>query len=299
VPVAQNFISPDLIAPATAKYKAEYEQFRIDYKNRKKDKNFVGLNAARDKKMKLSFDNLVKPGFLGTKVFEDFPLEELRQRIDWTPFFSTWELAGRYPAILEDNIIGVEAKKLFVDANKMLDEVIAKKLLKAKGIIGFYEANAEGDDVIIETPNGQQTFSFLRQQNEKAADQAYLCLADFIAPKSSGKKDHIGFFAVTAGIGIEPIVEAYEKDHDDYHSIMIKAIADRLAEAMAEKMHEMVRTEYWGFAKGEQLTDDEIIREKYSSIRPAPGYPACPDHTEKRKLFDLLQVEKEIGINLT
>lgn len=299
VPVAQNFISPDLIAPATAKYKAEYEQFRIDYKNRKKDKNFVSLNAARDKKMKLSFDNLVTPAFLGTKVFEDFPLEELRQRIDWTPFFSTWELAGRYPAILEDKIIGVEAKKLFVDANKMLDEVIAKKLLKAKAIIGFYEANAEGDDVRIETPNGKQTFCFLRQQNEKAADQPYLCLADFVAPKSSGKKDHIGFFAVTAGIDIEPIVEAYEKDHDDYHSIMIKAIADRLAEAMAEKMHEMVRKEYWGFAKDEQLTDDEIIREKYSSIRPAPGYPACPDHTEKRKLFDLLQVEKEIGLNLT
>jgi len=308
VPVAQSLISPDQRPVTQAKIKADYEQFRIDYKNRKKDKNFISLEKAREHKFKVEFDTIVKPTFLGTKVFDDFPLEDLRQRIDWTPFFLTWELVGKYPAIFEDKIIGVEAKKLFDDANRMLDEVISKKLLKAKGVIGFYEANAVGDDVVIKEENSQSqiqnlksemTFNFLRQQNEKAADQPYLCLADFVAQKESGKQDYMGMFAVTAGIGIEPLIEAYEKDHDDYNSIMIKSIADRLAEAFAEKMHELVRKEYWGFAKDENLTDEEIIKEKYDSIRPAPGYPACPDHTEKRKLFDLLQAETTTGITLT
>ena len=308
VPVAQSLISHDQRPVTQAKIKADYEQFRIDYKNRKKDKNFVSLEKAREHKFKVEFDTIVKPTFLGTKVFDDFPLEDLRQRIDWTPFFLTWELVGKYPAIFEDKIIGVEAKKLFDDANRMLDEVISKKLLKAKGVIGFYEANAVGDDVVIKEENPQSqisnlksemTFHFLRQQNEKAADQPYLCLADFVAQKETGKQDYMGMFAVTAGIGIEPLIEAYEKDHDDYNSIMIKSIADRLAEAFAEKMHELVRKEYWGFAKDENLTDEEIIKEKYDSIRPAPGYPACPDHTEKRKLFDLLQAETTTGITLT
>lgn len=305
VPVAQSLISPDQRPVTQAKVKADYEQFRIDYKNRKKDKNFVTLEKAREHKFKVEFDTIVKPSFLGNKVFDDFPLDELRQRIDWTPFFLTWELVGRYPAIFDDKIIGVEAKKLFDDANRMLDEVISKKLLKAKGVIGFYEANAEGDDVVLKTAGfdsaqpAETTFHFLRQQNEKAADQPYLCLADFVAQKETGKQDYLGMFAVTAGIGIEPLIEAYEKDHDDYNSIMIKSIADRLAEAFAEKMHELVRTEYWGFAKGENLTDEEIIKEKYDSIRPAPGYPACPDHTEKRKLFDVLKAEDTTGIKLT
>ena len=308
VPVAQSLISPDQRPVTQAKIKADYEQFRIDYKNRKKDKNFISVEKAREHKFMVEFDTIVKPTFLGTKVFDDFPLEDLRQRIDWTPFFLTWELVGKYPAIFEDKIIGVEAKKLFDDANRMLDEVISKKLLKAKGVIGFYEANAVGDDVVIKEENSQSqiqnlksemTFNFLRQQNEKAADQPYLCLADFVAQKESGKQDYMGMFAVTAGIGIEPLIEAYEKDHDDYNSIMIKSIADRLAEAFAEKMHELVRKEYWGFAKDENLTDEEIIKEKYDSIRPAPGYPACPDHTEKRKLFDLLQAETTTGITLT
>jgi 5-methyltetrahydrofolate--homocysteine methyltransferase len=303
VPVAASLISPDQRAASEKKFKDEYEQFRIDYKNRKKDKNSVDLTKARTNKIPVSFDNIVAPKFLGTKVFDNFPLEELRQRIDWTPFFLTWELVGRYPAIFNDEIVGIEAKKLFDDANKMLDKVINEKLLTARGVIGFYEANAVGDDVIVETLHAtslpETTFNFLRQQGEKADGQPYLCLADFVAPKESGKKDYLGMFAVTAGIGIEPLVEAYEKDHDDYNSIMIKAIADRLAEAFAEKMHELVRKEYWGFAPNEQLTDDEVIREKYNSIRPAPGYPACPDHTEKRKLFDILQAETNAGITLT
>jgi 5-methyltetrahydrofolate--homocysteine methyltransferase len=305
VPVAQSLISKDQREGTQSRIKAEYEQFRIDYKNRKKDKNFVTLEKARANKFKVEYDSILKPTFFGTKVFDNFPLEELRERIDWTPFFLTWELVGRYPTIFDDKIIGSEAKKLFDDANRMLDEVISKKLLKARGVIGFYEANAIGDDVILNTgdfgsaQSPTTTFHFLRQQNEKAADQPYLCLADFVAPKETGKQDYIGMFAVTAGIGIEPLIEAYEKDHDDYNSIMIKAIADRLAEAFAEKMHELVRKEYWGFAKDENLTDDEIIKEKYDSIRPAPGYPACPDHTEKRKLFDLLQAEQNTGITLT
>jgi 5-methyltetrahydrofolate--homocysteine methyltransferase len=311
VPVAQSLISVDQREGTQAKIKADYEQFRIDYKNRKKDKNFISLAKAREHQFKVEFDNIVEPSFLGTKVFDDFPLDELRERIDWTPFFLTWELVGKYPRIFDDKIIGVEAKKLFDDANRMLDEVISKKLLKAKGVIGFYRANAVGDDVVVETYHdtshtattqenkSETTFHFLRQQHEKAANQPYLCLSDFVAQKDSGKQDYLGMFAVTAGIGIEPLIEAYEKDHDDYNSIMIKAIADRLAEAFAEKMHELVRKEYWGFAKDEQLTDEEIIREKYNSIRPAPGYPACPDHTEKRKLFDLLNAEEATSITLT
>ncbi len=299
VPVAASLISPDQREASEKKFKDEYEQFRIDYKNRKKDKNSVDLTKARANKIPVSFDNIVAPKFLGTKVFDNFPLEELRQRIDWTPFFLTWELVGRYPAIFNDEIVGVESKKLFIDANKMLDKVINEKLLTARGVIGFYEANAVGDDVIISNNGQPTTFNYLRQQGEKADGQPYLCLADFVAPKETGKQDYLGMFAVTAGIGIEPLVEAFEKDLDDYNSIMIKAIADRLAEAFAEKMHELVRTEHWGFAPNEQLTDDEIIREKYNSIRPAPGYPACPDHTEKRKLFDILHAEENAGIILT
>lgn len=299
VPVAQSLISKEQRDATHKKFKAEYEQFRIDYKNRKKDKNFVSLEKARENKIKLEFNKIVKPTFLGTKVFDDFPLEQLRERIDWTPFFLTWELSGKYPAIFDDKVIGVEAKKLFDDANKMLDEVIGKKLLKARGVIGFFEANAVGDNVVLTNNQQATTINFLRQQNEKAADQPYLCLSDFIAPKETGKQDYIGMFAVTAGIGIEPLVQAYERDHDDYHSIMIKAIADRLAEAFAEKMHELVRKEYWGYGKDENLSNEEIIKEKYEGIRPAPGYPACPDHTKKRKLFDLLDAEKNAGITLT
>ena len=300
VPVVQSLVSKDQREGTKNKFKADYEQFRIDYKNRKKDKNFVDLAKARANKIQVGFDNIVEPTFLGNKTLEHYPLAELRKRIDWTPFFSTWELAGKYPAILEDKIVGVEATKLFKDANALLDKVVANNLLQAKAVFGFYKANENGDDVVLEKADGsEETFHFLRQQNEKAADQPYICLADFIAPKDSGKQDYMGMFAVTAGIGIEPLIEAFEKDHDDYNSIMIKALADRLAEAFAEKLHELVRTEYWGFAKGETLTDEEIIREKYDSIRPAPGYPACPDHTEKRKLFNLLEAEKATGITLT
>lgn len=300
VPAAQSLISKENRPAFQANLKAEYAQFREDYKNRKREKNFVSLEKARANKINVDVKNIVTPGFTGVRVFDNFPLSELRDYIDWTPFFMTWELAGRYPKILTDEVVGVEAQKLFNDANKMLDEVIAKNLLQAKAVIAFWPSNAIGDDVELHTSaNEKHTFHFLRQQSEKADGQTYNCLADFVAPKETGVTDYMGGFAVTAGIGIEKLVEQYEKDHDDYHSIMIKAIADRLAEAFAEKMHELVRKEYWGYSKEERLSTEELIKESYRGIRPAPGYPACPDHTEKRLLFDLLQAEKNAGITLT
>jgi 5-methyltetrahydrofolate--homocysteine methyltransferase len=306
VPVVQSLISKEFGEAYHKKLKEDYSQYREDYKNRKRDKNFVSIEKARSTKVNVDVANIVRPTFTGTKVFEDYALEDLRSYIDWTPFFATWELAGRYPKILDDTIIGSEAKKLFDDANKMLDEVISKKLLTAKAVIGFWEANSVNDDVVVRSRETnvsssgvENTFHFLRQQSEKADGQHYNCLADFVAPKETGVRDYMGGFAVTAGIGIEPLVEAYEKDHDDYHSIMIKAIADRLAEAFAERMHELVRKEYWGYASSENLSSEELIKEEYQGIRPAPGYPACPDHTEKRTLFNLLDAENRISLHLT
>ena len=299
VPAVQSLISKEHGEVFHKKIKADYAQFREEYKNRKRDKNFVSIENARKNKVAVDVKDIVAPAFTGTKIFDDFPIGELRSYIDWTPFFQTWELAGRYPKIFDDEIIGFEAKKLFDDANQMLDDVIAKKLLKAKAVIGFWPANAEGDDVVVSSSGVENTFHFLRQQNEKAEGQNYNCLADFVASKESGVTDYIGGFAVSTGFGLEPLVEAYEKDHDDYHSIMIKAIADRLAEAFAEKMHELVRKEFWGYSKNENLSSEELIKENYDGIRPAPGYPACPDHTEKRILFDLLDAEKNTGIVLT
>jgi 5-methyltetrahydrofolate--homocysteine methyltransferase len=295
----QSLIGKESREPFHKKYKADYERFREEYKSRRRDKNFVSLAQARSRKVNVDVKNIVKPALLGTRVFEDFPLEELRNYIDWTPFFATWELAGRYPKILEDEVVGKEATKLFNDANAMLDRVIREKLLTAKGVIGFWPANSTGDDVDLMDGNTKHTFHFLRQQSEKAEGQAYHCLADFVAPVETGKQDYIGGFAVSAGTGIEKIIEAYEKDHDDYNSIMIKAIADRLAEAFAEKMHELVRKEYWGYAATENLSTEELVKESYQGIRPAPGYPACPDHTEKRLLFQLLDATAKAGIVLT
>ncbi|MFN4083772.1 MAG: methionine synthase [Bacteroidia bacterium] len=296
VPVAQSLISKEQRPAFEKNLKEDYAKYREEYKNRKREKNFVSIEKARSTKILVEPNNVVEPTFTGIKIFEDYPLEELRNYIDWTPFFMTWELAGRYPNILEDKIVGNEARKLFNDANKLLDEVIDKKLLKAKAVIGFWPANSIGDSV--ELANGVN-FHFLRQQSEKAEGQTYNCLADFVLPKDSGITDYVGGFAVTAGIGIDQLVEKYEKDHDDYHSIMIKAVADRLAEAFAERMHERVRKEFWGYAKNENLTNEELIKESYTGIRPAPGYPACPDHTEKRTLFNLLEAEKNAQISLT
>jgi 5-methyltetrahydrofolate--homocysteine methyltransferase len=305
VPVVGNLLGKDTKDQFFKNIKTEYANMREDHKNRRRDKNFVKIDIARSRKIKINWSEAVvtKPQLTGNKVFTDFPLSELKDKIDWTPFFSTWELKGKYPAIFEDEFVGVEARKLFDDANRLLDKVINEKLLTAKAVIGFYPANSVVDDIEIYTDESRtkvlKTFHMLRQQGEKSGDLPYLCLADFIAPKETGVKDYIGFFAVTAGIGIEPLVAEFEKDHDDYNSIMIKAIADRLAEAFAETMHALVRREYWGYAKDEKLSNEELIHEAYQGIRPAPGYPACPDHTEKRTLFDLLDAEKQADIKLT
>jgi len=242
------------------------------------------------------------PAFVGVRTIRDLSLSDLIPLIDWSPFFHTWELRGRYPMIFEDPKVGDKAKETFDDAQQLLSEIVEKKLLQAQGVYGFFPAASVGDDIELFADEARRalltTFHHLRQQSEKPQGQPNLCLADFVAPKESGRQDHIGAFAVTAGIGLEDLCKEFDTDHDDYHSIMAKALADRLAEAFAEYLHKRVRDE-WGYGKSEQLTNEELIRERYRGIRPAPGYPACPDHTEKRLLFDLLSVEKNVGMTLT
>ncbi|WP_295770037.1 methionine synthase [uncultured Mucilaginibacter sp.] len=285
--------------------KAEYEKAREAHLNKRSDKRFLSLQDARANKFQLNLDEAVacKPSFTGTRVFEAFPLKELVPYIDWTPFFHTWELRGSYPKILTDKNVGVEATKLFDDAQAMLNKVINENLLQANGVIGFWPANSVGDDIELYADESRTQLltriHTLRQQAEKAKGEPYYALSDFIAPKESSVPDYFGGFAVTTGIGCDELVAQYEADHDDYNSIMIKAIADRLAEAFAEKMHELVRREYWGYAKDEQLSNEDLIKEQYQGIRPAPGYPACPEHTEKVTLFDLLKAEDNAHIHLT
>lgn len=285
--------------------KQEYSNLRDSHKNRTQDKKFITLNEARKKKTKIEWDktSITKPTFIGNKIFDDFPLEEIRKNIDWTPFFITWELKGKYPKIFEDAVFGKEARKLFDDANKLLDYIIREKLLVAKAVVGMYPANSMDDDIIVYDDDSRKhsslSFCMLRQQAQKTSEQPYVSLADFIAPWSSRKNDYIGAFAVTTGIGMDEIVKRFEKDNDDYNAILTQAIADRLAEAFAETMHLLVRKELWGYVKDENLTHEQIVKEEYQGIRPAHGYPACPDHTEKGKLFDLLDAEGNAGIILT
>ncbi|HEY0898505.1 MAG TPA: vitamin B12 dependent-methionine synthase activation domain-containing protein, partial [Sphingobacteriaceae bacterium] len=282
--------------------RSEYDKAREAHLNKRADKRYKTLEEARELRLKINLDGSIPPAptITGTRAIEAYPLEDLLPYIDWTPFFHTWELRGSYPKIFNDPVVGVEAKKLFDDAQALLDRIVKDKLLTANAVIGFWPATAHGDDIVLETADPQNTvIHTLRQQTEKAAGEPYYALADFIAPKESGIKDHFGGFAVTAGIGLEALVADFAKNHDDYNSIMAKALADRLAEAFAEKMHELVRKEYWGYASEEQLENEELIKEKYVGIRPAPGYPACPDHTEKRTLFNLLDAEKNAGIHLT
>ncbi len=307
--------------------RAEYDKAREAHLNKRSDKRYKTLEEAREHKFKIDFkENLPKPSFLGTKVFDDYPLEELIDYIDWTPFFHTWELRGSYPKIFDDKFVGVEAKKLFGDAQAMLHKIVSEKLLTAKAAIGFWPANSIGDDDIelnVESIKGKQIngewdilaqsiarpqpqsqpqkviIHTLRQQVDKVDGQPYYALADFIAPKESHIQDYFGSFALTTGIGVDELVAQYEKDHDDYNSIMVKAIADRLAEAFAERMHERVRKEFWGYASAEKLSNEELIKEQYAGIRPAPGYPACPEHTEKGTLFALLNATEEIGLEIT
>ncbi|MES2278083.1 MAG: methionine synthase [Bacteroidota bacterium] len=285
--------------------KDEYAKAREAHLNKKSDKRFKTIDEARADKFQISLDGDVapKPTFLGTKVIEAFPLEELVPYIDWTPFFHTWELRGSYPKIFDDKYVGVEAKKLFDDAQMLLNKIVSEKLLQANGVIGFWPANSVGDDIELYTDDTRSqvltTIYTLRQQNEKVKGEPYYALSDFITPKESGVPDYWGGFAVTAGIGCDELVAKFEADYDDYNSIMAKALADRLAEAFAEKMHELVRKDYWGYSKDEQLGATELIKEQYQGIRPAPGYPACPDHTEKTTLFEILKAEDNAKMHLT
>jgi 5-methyltetrahydrofolate--homocysteine methyltransferase len=242
---------------------------------------------------------LYRPPFIGTKYLTDYPLYEITHFIDWTFFFHAWKISGKYPAIFEDPLKGVEARKLFDDAQTLLKQIIDEKMVQANGVFGFFPANATGDSIELTIDGKEKTMlHFLRNEEEKEAGIPNLSLADFIAPKAAGYSDYIGLFAVTAGLDIEKWVKYYEDQNDDYNAIMVKILADRLAEAFAELLHYKVRKEYWGYAKDENLSVEEIIHEGYSGIRPAPGYPACPEHSEKVTIFDLLDANKA-GITLT
>ncbi|MFT5279182.1 MAG: 5-methyltetrahydrofolate--homocysteine methyltransferase [Bacteroidia bacterium] len=284
---------------------AEYEQMRVTHAAKRARQEFLTLQQAQANHFKIDWkqEDLIAPNEIGAKAYDDYPLEELVPYIDWTPFFQTWELAGRYPVILEDNVVGEEATKLFKDAKEMLDKIVSEKWLTAKAVAGVWPADTTGDNITVYTDESRSEkltkFHSLRQQSKKAGGVPNIGLSDFIAPKETGLKDHIGAFVVTAGIGIDERVKAFEADHDDYSSIMLKALADRLAEAFAERLHHIVRTDQWGYAKDEGLSNDELIKEKYQGIRPAPGYPACPDHTEKPEIFRILNANELAGVTLT
>ena len=286
----------------------DYVQIRDTHESGAKGREHLSIAEARAAKFKIGWQKSnaapPKPTFVELKVFEDYDLAELVARIDWTPFFRTWELKGTYPSILEDKTFGEAARNLFNDAQAMLQQIVGEKWLTAKAVIGFFPANSVNDDdieVYTDETSGQvrSCFHFLRQQMDKREGRANLCLADFVAPKETELNDYIGGFAVTAGLGIEAKLEEFKASHDDYNSILLKALADRLAEAFAERLHERVRKEFWRYAVDENLSNEELIKEAYQGIRPAPGYPACPDHTEKTELFRLLQAEKNAGITLT
>jgi len=285
--------------------KEEYERVREHHQKHRASKQLLSLSEARANNLRLEFnpDKLTAPNRLGLTVFEDFDLKELVAYIDWTPFFQTWELHGKFPGILNDEVVGQEAQRLFNDARQMLQQIVDEQWLKARAVIGLFPANSTGDDIEIYDPQDRKTViaiqHTLRQQTKKAAGQPNSALADFISPKESGQMDYIGGFIVTTGIGLDKHVERFEAEHDDYNSILLKALADRLAEAFAEKMHELVRKDYWGYAPNEHLSNELLIKESYRGIRPAPGYPACPDHTEKITLFKLLEGVKNTGVSLT
>ncbi|SEA60000.1 methionine synthase (B12-dependent) [Flavobacterium gillisiae] len=283
--------------------RAEYDAFRETFLNRSRDKNFLTIEQARKNKLQLDWDNFtpVKPNIIGEQVIE-VELDVLVPYIDWTPFFRTWELFGKYPAILTDEIVGEQATSVFADAQEMLAVILKEKKLTAKGIYGIFPANQiNDDDIELTDENGKplQTFLTLRQQSQKTKGAPNIALSDFIAPKDSGKTDYMGAFCVTTGFGVDEWAAEFERDLDDYNSIMVKALADRFAEAFAEYLHEKVRKEVWGYSADEALSTEDMIAETYKGIRPAPGYPACPDHLEKPTIWKLLNVEKEIGVTLT
>jgi len=304
VTVAGNLVNANTKQEYAKALRTEYDELREGYLNRSRDKNFLTIEQARANKLKLDWDNFTpqKPNFIGTKTIE-VAIETLVPYIDWTPFFRTWELFGKYPAILTDEVVGEQAQDVFKDAKAMLDVILKENKLTAKGIYGIFPANTINDDdiEIKPTTDNQQptTFLTLRQQSQKTKGAFNLALADFVAPAASGKTDYMGAFCVTTGFGVDEWAAEFEKDLDDYNSIMVKALADRLAEAFAEYLHEKIRKEIWGYASDEQLSNQDLIEEEYKGIRPAPGYPACPDHLEKPTIWKLLNVEEAIGVTLT
>lgn len=311
VPVVSNLLNKKAREDYMLNIREEYQQMRDRHANKQSTKSFVPIAEARENKFQTDWSTrkVTKPSFLGFRVFEDYSLEEISRYIDWTPFFMTWELAGRFPKILDDEVVGEQARILYKDAQDMLKHVVEDKLLQAKAVVGFFPASQVNDDDIELyhfDKHGKEDRSKvmarlhnLRQQTKKAKGKEYMCLSDFVAPKDSGISDYVGGFTVTTGLGSDELSKKYEADHDDYNSIMVKAIADRLAEAFAELMHERVRREFWAYAPDEVLDNDSLIREKYQGVRPAPGYPACPDHTEKDTLFELLQTTDKTGVYLT
>ncbi|MCI5064895.1 methionine synthase [bacterium] len=305
VPVVGNLLSDKTRESFVQETENDYERLRQEHLSRQKKRDYCTLEEARKNKLVLDWENTTPPvpRKEGLHLIDDAPLEAIAQYIDWTPFFMTWELKGAYPEIFNSSKVGSEARKLHDDALVMLRKIIEEKRLTARGVIGLFPANSVGDDIEVYSDETRtevrEVFHTLRQQTKKRAEQSNIALSDFVAPKESGVADYIGTFAVTAGIGIESMIEEYEADHDDYNSIMVKAIADRLAEAFAEYVHHQVRCDYWGYAEEESFTMKQLIREKYQGIRPAAGYPACPDHTEKNTLFRILDAERNAGISLT
>ena len=301
VNVAQSLVSPELRGPFVAANESDYAEIRERHRNRGDAKRLVSLAKARGQKFDGDWSNYTPPTPVqpGIHVFDDYPLDELVGLIDWGPFFNAWELAGRYPDILTDEIVGSQATDLFNDAKAMLKRIVDEKWLKASAVIGLWPAWSMGDDVVAVVDGKEEVLHHLRQQVDKPVERPDFCLADFIAPKESGKPDWIGGFACTAGIGIDERVAAFEADHDDYNAILLKSLADRLAETLAERLHQRVRMEFWGYAADESLDVEDLIGEKYRGIRPAPGYPACPEHSEKATLFRLLGATERAGMMLT
>ena len=302
VGVAQALVEADTRDALVAKNRNDNARRRERHAGKTRLAPQLSINVARERKEKIDWSAYAPPApsFTGVRVFDDIDLGVLRDYIDWMPFFNAWEFHGKFPAILTDPVVGEAASTLFADAENMLETIISERWLTARGVLGFFPAQSDGaDDLLVQTVNGEMRFCHLRQQKAKREDQAQWCLADYVAPADSGCKDYIGGFAVTAGIGIDEHVARFEAEHDDYSAILLKALADRLAEATAEYFHERVRRELWGYAADERLSNEQLIAEAYRGIRPAPGYPACPDHTEKSKLWTLLDVERNISLRLT
>ncbi|OYW50541.1 MAG: methionine synthase, partial [Rhizobiales bacterium 12-68-15] len=304
VGVVSNLLNPDTRDTYKAEVRAEYVKLADAHARADEAKQRVPLAKARENALKLEAAGVApKPSFLGTRVFEQYDLADLVPCIDWTPFFQSWELTGRYPAILEDDVVGETARSLFADAQAMLARIVEEKWLTARAVIGFWPANAVGDDIVLFRDDTRKTplatLHTLRQQLARREGRANIALADFVAPVASGIADYVGGFAVTTGIGEEERTNAFKAAHDDYSAILLKSLADRLAEAFAERMHQRVRTDYWGYAPDEGLSNEDLIAERYRGIRPAPGYPAQPDHTEKATLFSLLDATDRIGLVLT